>query len=101
LRIDKIKNPFSLGAGSPAPELAGRDGILEQAMVLLGRIKAGRPENGLLLKGLRSVGKTVLLNEMERLAQRGGFRTILLEAHGGKPLAILLAPQLPAQRSYQ
>jgi len=92
--MDKIKNPFSPGAGSPPPELAGRDGILEQARVLLGRVKAGRPEKSLLLTGLRGVGKTVLLNEMERMAQRAGFSTTLLEAHEGKPLAVLLAPHL-------
>ena len=92
--MDKIKNPFSPGAGSPPPELAGRDGILEQARVLLGRVKAGRPEKSLLLTGLRGVGKTVLLNEMERMAQRAGFSTTLVEAHEGKPLAVLLAPHL-------
>lgn len=92
--MDKIKNPFSPGAGSPPPELAGRDGILEQARVLLGRVKAGRPEKSLLLTGLRGVGKTVLLNEMERMAQANGFRTILIEAHEGKSLAVLLAPHL-------
>jgi AAA ATPase domain len=92
--MDKIKNPFSPGAGSPPPELAGRDGILEQARVLLGRVKAGRPEKSLLLTGLRGVGKTVLLNEMERMAQRDGFSTILVEAHEGKSLAVLLAPHL-------
>lgn len=33
--MDKIQNPFSPGAGSPPPELAGRDSVLEQAKVLL------------------------------------------------------------------
>ncbi|MFH0726658.1 MAG: hypothetical protein V2B19_09970 [Pseudomonadota bacterium] len=42
--MDKIQNPFSLGAGSPPPELAGRDATLEQARVLLGRIRERRPE---------------------------------------------------------
>lgn len=92
--MDKIKNPFSPGAGSPPPELAGREGILEQARVLLGRVQAGRPEKSLLLTGLRGVGKTVLLNEIERLAQDVGYRTILVEAHEGKPLSVLLAPHL-------
>jgi len=92
--MDKIRNPFSPGAGSPPPELAGRDGILEQARVLLGRVKAGRPEKSMLLTGLRGVGKTVLLNEIERIAQADGYRTILVEAHEGKPLAVLLAPHL-------
>lgn len=92
--MDKIRNPFSPGAGSPPPELAGRDSILEQARVLLGRILAKRPEKSLLLTGLRGVGKTVLLNEIDRIAQTAGYRTILVEAHEGKPLAVLLAPHL-------
>lgn len=92
--MDKIRNPFSPGAGSPPPELAGRDGILEQARVLLGRVLAKRPEKSLLLTGLRGVGKTVLLNEIERMAQDAGYRTILVEAHEGKSLAVLLAPHL-------
>ncbi len=92
--MDKIKNPFSPGAGSPPPELAGRDGVLEQARVLLGRVRAKRPEKSLLLTGLRGVGKTVLLNEIERMAQGTGYRTILVEAHEGKSLAVLLAPHL-------
>lgn len=92
--MDSIRNPFSPGAGSPPPELAGREGILEQARVLFGRVQAKRPEKSLLLTGLRGVGKTVLLNEIERLAQAAGYRTILVEAHEGKPLAVLLAPQL-------
>lgn len=92
--MDKIRNPFSPGAGSPPPELAGRDNILEQARVLLGRVLARRPEKSLLLTGLRGVGKTVLLNEIERMAQASGYRTILIEAHEGKSLAVLLAPQL-------
>ena len=30
--MDRIKNPFSPGAGSPPPELAGCDGVLEQSL---------------------------------------------------------------------
>lgn len=92
--MDAIKNPFSPGAGSPPPELVGREGILEQARVLLGRVKEGRPEKSLLLTGLRGVGKTVLLNEVERLAAKTGYRTVQLEAHEDKALAALLVPPL-------
>jgi len=92
--MNPITNPFSPGAGSPPPELAGRDSLLEQARVLLGRILAKRPEKSLMLTGLRGVGKTVLLNEIERMAQRTGYRTILVEAPAGKSLAVLLAPHL-------
>lgn len=92
--MDKIKNPFSPGAGSPPPELAGRDGILEQAHVLLGRVRQKRPEKSILMTGLRGVGKTVLLNEIERMAIKNDYRTILVEAHEAKPLALLLVPHL-------
>lgn len=92
--MDKIKNPFSPGAGSPPPELAGRESVLEQARVLLKRVLAKRPEKSLLLTGLRGVGKTVLLNEIDRMARELGYRTILIEAHDSKHLAALLVPHL-------
>lgn len=92
--MDPIKNPFSPGAGSPPPELVGRDPILEQAHILLGRIKQKRPEKSMLLTGLRGVGKTVLLNEIERLAQANGYRTVSIEAHEDKPLGPLIVHHL-------
>ncbi|GIL06676.1 MAG: ATPase [Betaproteobacteria bacterium] len=92
--MDPIKNPFSPGAGAPPPELVGREPVLEQARILLGRIKAGRPEKSLLLTGLRGVGKTVLLNEIQRMAAAAGYRTIEIEAHEDKRLGPLLAPSL-------
>lgn len=92
--MDPIENPFSPGAGAPPPELVGRDGILHEARILLGRVKQRRPEKSLLLTGLRGVGKTVLLNEIERMALAEGYRTIAVEAHEGKPLGALLAPHL-------
>jgi len=92
--MDAIKNPFSPGAGSPPPELVGREAILEQARILLGRVQEKRPEKSILLTGLRGVGKTVLLNEIERAATRAGYRTLALEAHEDKSLAALLVPPL-------
>ena len=53
--MDPIKNPFSPGAGSPPPELVGRDPILEQARILLGRVKHKKSEKSMLLTGLRGV----------------------------------------------
>lgn len=55
--MNPIKNPFSPGAGSPPPELVGRDPILEQVRILLGRVKAGRSEKSILLTGLRGLVK--------------------------------------------
>ncbi|MDP3440712.1 MAG: ATP-binding protein [Azonexus sp.] len=92
--MDPIKNPFSPGAGAPPPELVGRDPLLEEARILLGRVKQKRPEKSLLLTGLRGVGKTVLLNEIERMARKDGYQSILLEAHEEKPLGELIFPAL-------
>ena len=94
--MDPIKNPFSPGAGSPPPELVGRDPILEQARVLLGRVKLKRAEKSLLLTGLRGVGKTVLLSEIGRMAAAAGYRAISFEAYEDKPLGPLIASHLRA-----
>jgi len=92
--MDPIKNPFSPGAGTPPPELVGRDPILEQARILLGRVKQKRSEKSLLLTGLRGVGKTVLLNEIAQKAKEQGYQSILIEACEGTQLGPLIAPKL-------
>lgn len=92
--MNPIKNPFSPGAGSPPPELVGRDPILDQSRILLGRVKAGRSEKSMLLTGLRGVGKTVLLNEIERIALAEEYRTVSFEAHENKPLGPLIAAHI-------
>ena len=92
--MDPLINPFSPGAGSPPPELAGRDDILEQARITLGRIKAGRYEPSLMLVGLRGVGKTVLLNRIRELAEREQYGVTMVEATESRSLPELLLPAL-------
>lgn len=92
--MDPIENPFSPGAGTPPPELVGRDPILNQARILLGRVIRKRPEKSMLLTGLRGVGKTVLLNEIKRSAEDIGYHTVFIEACENKTLGPLLVPYL-------
>lgn len=92
--MDPIKNPFSPGAGSPPPELVGRDALLAHAHVLFERVKQKRAEKSMVMIGLRGVGKTVLLNQVRQLALESGYRTAIFEAHEEKTLAQLLAPGL-------
>jgi Cdc6-like AAA superfamily ATPase len=70
--MDPLENPFSPGAGSPPPELVGRDAILKQARIALHRLRAGRPAKSMILVGLRGVGKTVLLNRIRSIAEEDG-----------------------------
>lgn len=92
--MDRTQNPFSPGAGAPPPELVGRDAIIEDALVLMRRIKRKRPEKSLLLTGLRGVGKTVLLSQIERMSKEEGYRTISIETHENKTLGTMIAPHL-------
>lgn len=73
--MDPIGNPYTPNAGSRPPELAGRAGELEQFRVLIGRLKRGATEQSMIIRGLRGVGKTVLLNAFEDRAESEGFLT--------------------------
>ncbi|CAN0521035.1 unnamed protein product, partial [Laminaria digitata] len=92
--MDPVRNPFSPGAGSPPPELAGRDEIILAATVALQRVKIGRHAQSQILLGLRGTGKTVLLNKIETVAEEHGHLTSYVEAPDDKSLAELLYPQV-------
>lgn len=92
--MDPIRNPFSPGAGTPPPELAGRDELRESLRVALERARIGRPAKSAMLVGLRGVGKTVLLDRVREDAEAAGIHTVRIEAPEGRSLPALLAPQL-------
>ncbi len=77
--MDAIGNPYTPNAGSRPAELAGREPELEQFRVLVGRLKHGATEQSLVIEGLRGVGKTVLLNAFEDLAENENFLTFYHE----------------------
>lgn len=92
--MDPIANPYAPGAGSPPPELAGRDELLEQARIAMERVRAGRPAKSLLMVGLRGVGKTVLLDRIRTQAKSLGLVVMWIEAPENRSLPAILAPQL-------
>jgi len=92
--MNPYQNPFSPGAGSPPPELVGRDALQQKAKIALHRLASGRPAKSMILVGLRGVGKTVLLNRLQQIAEAERFQAIFIEAHENKPLPALLAPHL-------
>ena len=92
--MDPITNPFAPGAGTPPPELAGRDELLKAIHIGIERTRRGYPAKSVLLVGLRGVGKTVLLDRMRDNAEAAGIRTLRIEAPENRSLPALLAPQL-------
>lgn len=92
--MDPIRNPFAPGAGTPPPELAGRDELRETIRVVLERVRLGLPTKSILMVGLRGVGKTVLLDRMREDAEAAGLQTVRVEAPENRSLPALLAPQL-------
>lgn len=92
--MDAVRNPFAPGAGTPPPELAGRDALLETVRVAVERVRKGRPSKSVLMVGLRGVGKTVLLDRMRDNAEASGIHTLRIEAPENRSLPAILAPQL-------
>lgn len=92
--MDPIHNPYSPGAGTPPPELAGRDELRQRLEVAIGRVRIGNPAKSMILVGLRGVGKTVLLEQMRQDAEKSGVHTLRLEAPENRSLPALLSPQL-------
>lgn len=92
--MDPISNPYSPGAGTPPPELAGRGELRERVRIGIARLRRGNPAKSVLMVGLRGVGKTVLLDQMRTDAEAEGVHTIRIEAPEGRSLPALLAPQL-------
>lgn len=94
--MDPRQNPYAPGAGTPPPELAGRNDLIERGAIALDRIRAGRSARSFILYGLRGVGKTVLLNRIRLDAEARGIASVRIEAPEERSLPALLVPALRA-----
>lgn len=98
--MDAALNPYSPGSGRRPPELVGRTGELEAFDTLVARTGNRLTDRGIVLTGLRGVGKTVLLNEMHAHADRFDWLTVRLEARrdeaGATAVRRVLARELMA-----
>ncbi|MHB8370795.1 MAG: ATP-binding protein [Leptospirales bacterium] len=90
--MNPIQNPFSPGAGTAPPELVGRDALLSDARIILSRVLLGKPERSLILTGLRGVGKTVMLKQIESIAREFHYTILSIEVLEGRKLGETLAP---------
>ena len=73
-------NPYTPGAGFMPAYLAGRETLIENAEEYLRSIKARYPQQSVVYYGLRGVGKTVLLNQIEMSADNLGILYTHIEA---------------------
>ena len=94
--MDPRRNPFAPGAGTPPPELAGREPLLERAIIGLDRIRAGRASRSTIFYGLRGVGKTVMLGAVRAAVEAERMLAIAIEAPEHRSLPALIAPSLRA-----
>lgn len=82
--METALNPYSPGAGLQPPELVGRDAEIALFESLVVRARQHAPVGrGIVLHGLRGVGKTVLLQVMRRCAEAMGWAVMGLEARPG------------------
>ena len=93
-KMDRRTNPYAPGAGTPPPELVGRDELIEDAEIAFDRLRNGLAAKSLLMVGLRGVGKTVLLNRILLDAADRGFECVLIEAPEDRSLPGALAGPL-------
>src|ERR1700691_6460976 len=89
--MDPVRNPYSPGAGTRPPALVGRQREIEAMDIALQRLRLGRDGRSAVLTGLRGVGKTVLLNEFEQLAQGRGYFHEHVEVNEDGDLPVRLA----------
>ena len=73
-------NPFAPGSGLKPPALEGREAEIDAFDRLIVRTKRQAAERGMLLSGLRGVGKTVLLNNFAAQAERHDWFVVQIEA---------------------
>jgi hypothetical protein len=75
--------------------LAGRADLLEKVAIALDRCRNGLPSRGgIIMVGLRGVGKTVLLTRISQDAEARGFSTLFIETPEQRSLPALLIPAL-------
>jgi AAA ATPase domain len=89
--VDARENPYAPGAGTRPPALTGRDAEIDAFEILLERLGRGVAGQSQIVKGLRGVGKTVLLNTFEDIAVERDWIPVFKECEPATSLPALVA----------
>lgn len=92
--MDPALNPYTPGSGLRPPSLQGRDGEIEAFDLLVAKAKRRLYDRGMMLTGLRGVGKTALLNSLRGNAEHHGWYTVQLEAQASSDHSMVNYKQL-------
>lgn len=77
-------NPFAPGSGLHPPALTGRSDEIAAFDLTVARTRARRSSRGMILHGLRGVGKTVLLNSFVGQAENADWFVVRVEGQPTK-----------------
>ncbi|MCD8295007.1 MAG: ATP-binding protein [Clostridia bacterium] len=66
-------NPYRPGAGLMPSYLAGRDDDISEAEQIFEALAMNMPAQSVIYSGLRGVGKTVLINQLQKIAEERGI----------------------------
>ncbi|MCU1409596.1 MAG: hypothetical protein JWR04_303 [Rhodoglobus sp.] len=72
-------NPYAPGSGRKPPELSGRDAEINAFDLTIARTRKRNSSRGMVLLGLRGVGKTVLLKRFQQMAERAEWLIVEIE----------------------
>lgn len=98
--MDANQNPYYPGAGIPPAALAGRDADIASFQVAIARLSKGRPARGMILTGLRGMGKTVLLSRFSEIALQAEWEVETLETSEGTDLPSELGHRISRMMRY-
>lgn len=87
-------NPYSPGSGLRPPDLVGRSAEIDAFDLIVARSRRGLHSRGIVLHGLRGVGKTVLLNKFRDQAENAGWLLIELEGQASATGALAVRQKL-------
>lgn len=103
--MDPALNPYAPGSGLKPPAMVGRDPQIIAFDTVVARTSNRLHNRGMILSGLRGVGKTVLLNRLRANATQHNWLTVQLEASPGDTGQVAIRAKLgrellTAARSY-
>ncbi len=90
-----LRNPFRPAFGIAPRVWAGRSAILDTYANSLHSF-AGDQARTLVISGLRGIGKTALVNELEDLAKQQGWLSLRVHATDNDPIKTLVETTIPA-----